>query len=402
MKLKRLTKNKMLAALAVLLVVAAVAAGAWLVYRFVRRDAFANSTLKDGHVRLKCAKIKTPWGVAFTDDGRHVIVGGNSFLEIYSVAPAASGYGQALTLVRTAGVTMGHKFCEIHGITISNDGTMMAAGTGLGVLLFDMKKLLAGEPFQLGELLLPGEPDVTRGMKMPGAHELVFSTDDKFIVCPVEYRFKTMVIDVAKLRNPATAGDSVVKYLPSGSGTVGIALDKARNSVIWTSQYEAKRKPLRRVNGRDCNGTIRVADLGTMELTNTHTVGCEAARVALDGTTAYVTLRHEHSLLKIDTVTGQKTRKNDGNVGPAPVGVSVAMKGAYLVVAGSNRFADPPANGVIHLVDSKSLKTVKTLKALLFPRVIAVSPDGDNAVVGNHDSGVLSILHLPTLLKSGV
>jgi DNA-binding beta-propeller fold protein YncE len=129
--------------------------------------------------------------------------------------------------------------------------------------------------------------------------------------------------------------------------------------------------------------------------------GCSPVRLVTDQSNkTYVSARSQNEIIVLDnksllSKTSQSPVVSNVPVGPAPVGIKLARNNTVLVVASSNRF-DPNGYGQINLIDTRT-NMLNTLPALKFPREIAVSPDGNTAVVTNYSSDSLEVIHLPTL-----
>ena len=88
-------------------------------------------------------------------------------------------------------------------------------------------------------------------------------------------------------------------------------------------------------------------------------------------------------------------------VGEAPVGLGLVAYGRGIVVADSNRFSAPgkTANlAFVNLGDSGRLQLVGYLRSGIFPRDMAVSPNGHTVLVSNFQSGQLEIVDVPDSL----
>lgn len=132
----------------------------------------------------------------------------------------------------------------------------------------------------------------------------------------------------------------------------------------------------------------------------------QPVRVAVspDGSVVWVTARASDRLLAFSAA---KPRADPAHallasirVGAAPVGVAAAADG-NLMVADSNRFEAKGAHAAVTVVSARAAlarrsATIATLPAGLFPREIAVEPDG-TALVSNFGSDQLEAVETADL-----
>ncbi|MGH3203560.1 MAG: YncE family protein [Streptosporangiaceae bacterium] len=89
-------------------------------------------------------------------------------------------------------------------------------------------------------------------------------------------------------------------------------------------------------------------------------------------------------------------------VGAAPVGLMLVRNGSLVVVADSNRFGAHGANSHLRVVDAAAALAGKSavvglIPAGLFPREMALEPDGQRLLVTNFASGQLEAVSIPTI-----
>ncbi len=104
--------------------------------------------------------------------------------------------------------------------------------------------------------------------------------------------------------------------------------------------------------------------------------GCPGAAgmaLAPDGKTLYVACVNDDTVRAIDLASGKIT--GSVQVGYSPVAVAAAKDGKLYVC---NRFSHD-----LSIVDAKSMKQLKRVKAIREPSAIAITPDGSTLVVAN-------------------
>jgi DNA-binding beta-propeller fold protein YncE len=158
-------------------------------------------------------------------------------------------------------------------------------------------------------------------------------------------------------------------------------------------------------------GTLSVIDVARAERSPASSVvatvvaGCSPVRVAVspDGRDVWVTARGSDSLLAYSAsrlVTDPSHALLAAvRVGEAPVGVALAADGREVVVADSNRFSVPGETANLAVIDTAAALdgrsgVVAVVRTGLFPRDLAVSPDGHTLLVTNYVSGQLEAVDL--------
>jgi DNA-binding beta-propeller fold protein YncE len=136
--------------------------------------------------------------------------------------------------------------------------------------------------------------------------------------------------------------------------------------------------------------------------------GCNPVRVitSADGREVWVTARASDDLLCFSAAA---LRTDPGRalmaivrVGEAPVGLMLVRNGSLVVVADSNRFgasgatSDLSVVGVAAALAGKS-SAVGLITAGLFPREMALEPDGQRLLVTNFASGQLEAVSIPSI-----
>lgn len=161
-------------------------------------------------------------------------------------------------------------------------------------------------------------------------------------------------------------------------------------------------------------GTLSVINVATAEtdparaVTATVAAHCSPVRVVVsrDGGTVWVTARESDQLLAFSAT---KLRSDPAHallaavrVGEAPVGLALIHHGRDAVVADSNRFRAAGAAAQLTVVNTASALAhrsalVGTIRSGLFPRELALEPDGNTLLVGNFGSHQLEAVDVGAL-----
>lgn len=341
--------------------------------------------------------ITLPFGAVFSVDGRHLFVAGDKSLCIYVMN------GGRPSLIKT------YQISKAGGISVSPDGKYLAVShpgdekkrTFSGVTLHDIRTLVKPR----GGLGLVAKRTTNKDPNDPTWTQTIqvgFSRDGRWLCACDETRDRVSVLDVARL----VANDMTGAYRgvfeknfihPTG---LEFSDDNGVQRVVFGSQNE-------RVRSKQCSngfnmGTVTVANLDSMTIENITPVGCTLSRISMRGDTVYANLRDENAVAVLRN--GRVVTKIP--VGIKPVGIKHAAGGKVIVVACSNR---PPSKapknyvkspGDIRIIDAATNTPIATLSALLFPRDVAISPDGNTAVVTEYFSDAFQVLDINKILEN--
>ncbi len=327
-----------------------------------------------------------PFGVATTSNGQW------SFVSLDSSVAVFSDHGTVPTLIRQITVPGAPA-----GETFTHDGRYLLVATGSGAVVIDVAKAEHGASGAvIGMLSSPGGD---------GAIEVVVSPDDDFAFVTLEY---SDAMAVFNLRDALTHGfgtSDVVGTVPLEQAAVGMAVAPDGQWIYATSEQTRGSR----------EGTVSVIGLDRAETDPAHAVastvmaGCSPVRVitSSDGSVVWVTARGSDELLAF-AATRLVTNPAHAllvevRVGEAPVGLALIDNGHEMAVADSNRFSTPGHPATIALVDTHAALAgahalLGVIPAGLFPREMAVSPDGRTLLVTNYSSQqveVVSLTHLP-------
>ena len=300
------------------------------------------------------------------------------------------------------------------GIALTHNGRYVLVTTfSTAVVVVDVAKAAAGNPNAVVGVL--------NGTAAAGhsAIEVTITKDDKYAFVSQEDGSKQTggrgTIEVFKLHKPTangTVSGTYVGYLVLGDLVVGTALSYDGRILYATSET----KP----NGTT-QGTLSVIDVEKLKnnpskaLIANVEAGCGPVRVIVsrDDKTVWVTARESNSLLAF-SASKLISKSNSSllasvQVGTSPVGLTFAgANSSRIITANSNRFAglDPSVYGNatsgLSVVDVNAAirggqAVLGQIPTGLFPREIAVSPDGKTLLVSVYGSKRVQAVDVSTL-----
>lgn len=280
---------------------------------------------------------------------------------------------------------------EAVGETITRNGRYVLAADRDGAVVVDADRAEQGRPDAvLGRLVVP------RGGG--GAIEVATSPDGRFAFVTLEGTGTIAVFNLRAALGQRFRSSTFVGEVPLGVAPVGMALSPDGRWLYVTS--EAGTGPNRRF------GSLKVIDVRTAEIDPSHAVvatamaGCGPVRVVAssDGRIVWVTARESDVLLAF---SASRLRTDPAHallakvrVGEAPVGLALVDHDTRVVVADSNRFGRSGAHSELTVVNAAAAlagrpSVAGSLPAGLFPREMAVEPDGRTLLIGNFRSSQL-------------
>ena len=300
------------------------------------------------------------------------------------------------------------------GIALTHDGRhVLVTAFSAALIVVDVAKAATGRPDAVVGVL--------NGTAAAGASAIEVSTseDDRYAFVSQEDGSRQTggrgTIEVFKLERPAangTVSGTYVGYLTLGDLVVGTALSSDGRTLYATSET---------ASNNTTQGTLSVIDVEKLKtdpskaLISKATAGCEPVRVIVsrDDRTVWVTARESNALLAFDA---SKLASNQSaallasvQVGTSPVGLRFAgANHRRILTANSNRFAgsDPSVYGNattgLSVVDvDAALRGEKAnlgqIPTGLFPRELAVSPDGKTILVSDYGSSMVQAIDVSTL-----
>lgn len=355
---------------------------------------------------------KNPFGLAFVNDDVAVVslVGttvSNSTLGVLDTRQFAPRLIHELSLplgfVKTEGVT---------GISLTHDRRHVLVTAGPGAVIFDTAKAIAGRPDAIIGTLNDTTP--ASGLTGPGsgAIQATLSSDDEYAFISQEYgTFQIGLqgdVDVFKLHESRNGSitSTQVGYLTLGYEVVGTVLSPDGRTLYATSEGATY--------ASNTEGLVSVLDVATLQtnpnkaLVSRVGAACSPVRaiISCDGNTLWVTARESDLLLAFDTAKlvtkPSKALIAKVTVGTAPIGLTFARGESRIVTADSNRFRNPNATAGLTVVDVEKALAGKPanlgrIPTGLFPRELAISPNGKTVLVADNGSGQVQAIDVDSL-----
>lgn len=300
------------------------------------------------------------------------------------------------------------------GITLTHSGRhVLVTAFNTALIVVDVAKAVTGSPDAVVGVL--------NGTAAAGdsAIEVTISGDDKYAFVSQEDGSRRTgergTIEVFELQTPTANGSvsgSYVGYLVLGNLVVGTALSSDGRILYATSETAPN---------STTKGTLSIIDVETLKtdpskaLISTINAGCGPVRVIVsrDDHVVWVTARESNALLAFDAsklISNQSAALLASvQVGTSPVGLRFAgANERRILTANSNRFAgvDPSLYGNattgLSVVDVDAAirgeqANLGQIPTGLFPRELAISPDGKTVLVSDYDSLMVQAIDVSTL-----
>ena len=300
------------------------------------------------------------------------------------------------------------------GIALTHDGRhVLVTAFSTALIVVDVAKAATGSPDAVVGIL--------NGTAAAGhsAIEVTISRDDKYAFVSQEDGSRQTgergTIEVFKLQRPAangTVSGTYVGYLVLGDLVVGTALASDGHLLYATSETASE---------NTTQGTLSIIDVAKLRtdpgeaLISQVPAGCGPVRVIVsrDDQVVWVTARESNALLAFNA---SKLISNQSpallasvQVGTSPVGLRFAgTNERRILTANSNRFAslDPALYGNattgLSVVDVDAAvrgeqAVLGQIPTGLFPRELAVSPDGKTILVSDYGSSMIQAIDVSTL-----
>ena len=361
----------------------------------------AVNLIQPGQHRFK-TRGTNPMGIVVTMDNKHLLVGTHEYIEIYTLPD--------LEFVKARP----HTFTTGPCLSVSPDGTKLAAGMNGKMNLYDLKKVVDknwNEPMTKAEVWTYSiYPPALMGVISGSTFFSAFSPDGTTLVGAHENSANKpdnthwiYVLDVAtgKLKGSIRTG--------IGS-TVGIKF-LTPTIIAYAKEVDKYAQQAPGSSVQSWQGSVQVADITTFQRVRSVGVGIQPVRLDhLPGApNVYVSVRgrtqppYKGQIAVVPAEhlihgTGPSIARIIPNMGPSTVGVGISLaSGPKLVVAASNRWVKN-SKGSIYIVDPASGKILKTLDGDGFPREVIVNQHDSNVVfVGNFWGNSIDVLNLSIL-----
>ncbi|KAI9694833.1 MAG: hypothetical protein M1822_000449 [Bathelium mastoideum] len=301
-------------------------------------------------------------------------------------------------------------FESVAGVALTHDGQHILLAANTGGVLVDAARAIVGSPNAVVGTLNGITGNQTPG---DGAIEVTVSLEDDFAFVSQEYGSSQTSnrgdIDVFRLHKPTANGSittTAIGYLVLGHEVVGTTLSPDGSILYATSEGSAQ---------NDTNfGTLSVIDVETLKtnpskaLLSTVLAGCSPVRtiVSSDGKTVWVTARASNHLLAFDAEKlvsePSEALLASVQVGTLPVGLTFARNETRILTADSDRFNYTNATSGLSVVDVDAAlagqpSVLGRIPTGLFPREVAISPNGRTILVSDILSKEIQAIDVATL-----
>ncbi|KAN0096741.1 putative isomerase YbhE [Hyaloscypha variabilis] len=293
-------------------------------------------------------------------------------------------------------------FPTVQGLAITRNKKTMYLSVGPGPIAVDVEKAVAGAANPIAGYL--------NGTAGTTSIETTLSLHDEYVFVSQEDGTTATkdngtieVFHVQRASN-GSVSSTYVGYIELGYLVVGSALSPDGSRLYVTSEQ---------INEDATQGTLSVLDVETLKtnpsaaLLATAGAGCGAVRVAVshDGKHVWVTARESNNLLAFDAA---KLESNSSSalitsvqVGTSPVGLHFVNHGCHIITADSNRFSYPNTTTGLTVVDVEAAlngtQGFPRIPTGLFPRELALSPDGKTLLVSDYSSDIIQAVNVTQL-----
>jgi len=240
------------------------------------------------------------------------------------------------------------------------------------------------------------------------AIEATVSLEDDYVFISQEYgnnatsfRGAVEVFNVRQAHN-GSIDSSYIGYIALGDAVVGTALSADGSKLYAVSEI---------VSNNATQASLSILDVAILKTDPTNALlssvdaGCGAVRVAVSKKHVWVTARESNMVLAFDA---SKLISDPANallasvqVGTKPVGLAFVNEGRQLITADSNRDNSANATTGLTVVDTEAALKGKQgfprIPTGLFPREIAVRPNGDTMLVSDYGSGAVQAVNVSQL-----
>ena len=294
------------------------------------------------------------------------------------------------------------------GIALTHNGRhVLVTASSTALIVVDAAKAATGSPDAVVGVL--------NGIAAAGdtAIEVTITRDDKYAFVSEEFGSPQTAgrgtIEVFKLQRSAangTVSGTYVGYLALGDLVVGTALSFDGCILYATSEM---------ASNSTAQGTLSVIDVEKLKtdpskaLITQVTAGCGPVRVIVsrDDRVVWVTARESNALLAFDAsklISDQSAALLASvQVGTSPVGLIFAGPNERrILTANSNRFGYANATTGLSVVDVAAAirgeqANLGQIPTGLFPRELAISPDGKTILVSDYNSLMIQAVDVSTL-----
>lgn len=344
-----------------------------------------------------------PFGVVYAQQNDIAFVTLNASLGVLNTSAFTPSFIHEIPLaVSYASVSEGA------GIALTRNGLyVLVTASSNALIVVDAAKAATGSPEAVVGVL--------NGTAAAGdsAIEVTTSGHDKYAFVSQEYgspqTSRRGTIEVFRLQRPATNGTvsgTYVGYLALGYAVVGTALSPDGRILYATSEL---------ASSNTTQGTLSAIDVEKLKtdpskaLISNVAAGCGPVRVLVsrDNQVVWVTARESNALLAFNAsklVSDQNAALLASvQVGTSPVGLVFAgANERRILTANSNRFLYGNATTGLSVIEVDAAirgeqANLGQIPTGLFPREMAISPDGKTILVTDYGSSMIQAVDVSTL-----
>lgn len=305
------------------------------------------------------------------------------------------------------------------GVTLSHDGKQLYIASGPGLIVVDTKLAAAGS-----SNAIIGTLNGTTSTQQPGrtgAIEVTLTHNNEYAFVSQEYGANATIglgnIDVFELAHHAN--NNTVTGTPIGFANVGLEVVGSALGPHGDFLYATAENETNSVNDT-VMGYLNVLDVAKLKTNPSEALlrqvpaGCGPVRVIIssDGKVVWMTARESNHLLAFNATRLQSKHPHEYEdaliasiqVGTSPVGLAFVKNETRILTADSNRFGTSGnATSSVSVVDVQAALSgvgqpvLGRVPAGLFPREVAVSPDGNTVLVADYDSRQVQAIDVRTL-----
>jgi DNA-binding beta-propeller fold protein YncE len=335
--------------------------------------------------------------------GSHLVpTGGNPFdVETVPGFAFVSGAGSGLAVMNTQNSVPARMWDSApldhaQGEALTPNGHFLVVTGGSGITVFRVSDLERGAGAnKVGSLVSPGQMH---------AEDVAITPDGNFAFVTFQNSASVGVFDLQRALSSGFGPGDVVGHIPVGPQPIGIAIPPDGQHAYVASQASAPG------SGELSIIEVRQAEQhpGASSVIKKVPAGCKANRIVFTagGQKLWVTAAGSNALLGFSTA---KLLSDPGHallarvaVGQSPLGLAVISQGNRIVVADSNKQAQPGSVPNLALVDTAKALAGKPalvgyLRSGLQPRQFAVVSQSHTLLVTNTKSAQLQTVDLSRL-----
>ena len=388
------------AALAVVVVLAAVG--------YFVKNSFSTGAKTTGSAQVVSVKppgctTQTAKGAQLKHVGSHLVATGGNPFDVETVPGFAfvSGAGSGLAVMNTQNSVPARMWDSApldhaQGEALTPNGHFLVVTGGSGITVFRVSDLEQGAGAnKVGSLVSPGQMH---------AEDVAITPDGNFAFVTFQNSASVGVFDLQRALSSGFGPGDVVGHIPVGPQPIGIAIPPDGQHAYVASQASTPG-----------SGELSIIDVrqaeqhpGASSVIKKVPAGCKANRIVFTagGQKLWVTAAGSNALLGFSTA---KLLSDPGHallarvaVGQSPLGLAVISHGNRIVVADSNKQAQPGSVPNLAVVDTAKALAGKPalvgyLRSGLQPRQFAVVSQSHTLLVTNTKSAQLQTVDLSRL-----